>query len=257
MSFGLPVHSSGATRIICLIPARKGSKGVSRKNLRRVGLMTLVGRAIKVARGLNFPTHVILSSDDESILAKYSNKVDTCIKRRPDLSADNSLISDVILDSLLHLPNLSDSDILVLLEPSSPNRTVEDINAAISLMIENKYDSLITVSVLEAKYHPYKVLKPNYEGLLIEPFISNAPKISNRQEIQNFALVKNGVAYIYKVGIARTSKSGLPVSSHFSITQRPVANIDSELDLWLSRYLHLRDLINSLKVDKWRRKLDS
>jgi CMP-N-acetylneuraminic acid synthetase len=98
-------------RIICIIPARQGSKGLRRKNLRLVGGFTLVNRAIRVARSIEEPVYIILSSDDELILTKYKKKVDRCIKRKTELSTDNSLITDVIKDALQDLTDFNDEEV--------------------------------------------------------------------------------------------------------------------------------------------------
>ena len=149
-------------RIICVIPARQGSKGLHRKNLRLVGGFTLVNRAIRAARSIKVPVHIILSSDDELILSKYEKKVDTCIKRKKELSADDSLITDVIKDALQNITGFHDDDIVMLLEPSSPNRITSDLNNSIRVMVDCNYNSVATVSLVDAKYHPFKLLKSTY-----------------------------------------------------------------------------------------------
>jgi len=227
-------------RIVCLIPARKGSLGLHRKNLRTVGCFTLVNRAIRVARKTTPPSYIVLSSDDKRIIRKYGKKVDLCIERKVELSTSDSLISDVILDALQKIDGLLDSDILILLEPSSPNRIPNDVNQSIIQMINNDYGSLVTVSKVDAKYHPYKVLKSD-NGLFIKPFLTNVPIINNRQQIKEPAFFRNGVAYLYRIGVARKLHKSIPKNTGFVIINRPVSNIDHELDLWLARYLNFRN----------------
>lgn len=236
-----------AIRVICLIPARKGSLGLIRKNLKLVGCFTLVNRAIRVARNIESPVHLVLSSDDESIIRRYKKKVDTCIERKAELSASDSLISDVILDALQKLNGFSNNDILLLLEPTSPNRTISDINNAIKLMIDNDYESLTTVSIIDSKYHPYKLLKPT-KDLELTPFMTGTPHIFNRQQIKDEVYFRNGIAYLYKLSTARKLYHPLPDRTHFVITDRPVSNIDNNLDLWLARFIHIRSLV--LKIFK-------
>jgi CMP-N-acetylneuraminic acid synthetase len=244
------LENSRATRIICLIPARKGSLGLIRKNLKLIGCFTLVNRAIRVARNIEPPVHLVLSSDDESIIRRYKKKVDTCIERKAELSTSDSLISDVILDALQKLNGFSNNDILVLLEPTSPNRTISDINNAIKLMIENNYESLTTVSLIDSKYHPYKLLKSTKDLELI-PFITDSPPIFNRQQIKDKVYYRNGIAYLYKLSTAHKLYHSLPDRTHFLVTDRPVSNIDNNLDLWLARIIHISSLLS--KVLKTRR----
>jgi CMP-N-acetylneuraminic acid synthetase len=228
-------------RIVCLIPARKGSVGLRHKNLKIVGCFTLVNRAIRVAKKINRPIHLVLSTDDKKIIKRYGKKVDTCIERKPELSASDSLITDVISDTLQKLSGFSDNDILLLLEPSSPNRTSEDVNYAIQVMIDNTYDSLATVSEVDAKYHPYKLLKAT-QDLSLNPFMTGSPEIFNRQQIKDKAFFRNGLVYLYRISTARKLNKSLPDGTHLIVTERSVSNIDNKLDLQLARYFHIRGL---------------
>jgi N-acylneuraminate cytidylyltransferase len=228
-------------RVVCLIPARKGSVGLRRKNLRLVGCFTLVNRAIRVAKKIDGPVCVVLSTDDKTIIRKYGRKVDVCIERKPELSTSDSLISDVISDTLQKLNGFTDNDILLLLEPSSPNRTSEDVNHAIQVMIKNNYDSLITVSEVDAKYHPYKLLKAT-PNLHLNPFIIDSPMIFNRQQIKDQAFFRNGLVYLYKLSTARRLNKSVPDGTNFIITKRLTSNIDTKLDLLLARYFHIKNL---------------
>ena len=226
-------------RIVCIIPARKGSKGLRRKNLRIVGSFTLVNRAIRVARSIKEPIHIILTSDDELILNKYKKKVDTCIKRKTELSTDDSLITDVIKDALKDLSGFQEEDIVMLLEPSSPNRTVSDLNDSIRIMVDHNYSSITTVSLLDTKYHPYKLLKSTNNSHLTS-FLADSPIISNRQEIKEPVFYRNGLLYLYRLSIAKKLDKSLPDETNFIVTNRKVSNIDNVFDLWLARYFHIR-----------------
>jgi CMP-N-acetylneuraminic acid synthetase len=232
-------------RIICLIPARKGSEGLVRKNLRIVGCNTLVSRTIKVAKKINWPVHIILSSDDETVQRRYSKKVDTFIKRKCELSRSNSLIADVIQDALASLTDVHDSDYFLLLEPSSPNMNIVDINIAIQTMIDNNYSSLVTVSPVDEKYHPYKVLKVK-ENSTLTAFMDNSPKIFNRQEIASNAYYKNGVAYLYKIGVVKNLEPTKFNLQNYLVTDHRVSNIDTDIDLWVARYLLFRGFLSHL-----------
>ncbi len=234
--------TQNSVRIICIIPARKGSVGLYRKNLRHVGFFTLVARAIRVAKKISMPVYIILSTDDKEVIRRYGKKVDLCIDREAQLSTSDSKISDVIIDAIQKTKNFSDEDIVLLLEPSSPNREVTDLNEAVEIMIKNNFKSLITVSQLDSKYHPYKLLKHSEDFHLI-PFIENSPSIHNRQEITQRLYVRNGVAYLYRLGTARTLEKSLPDESHFVLTKHSVSNIDDKLDLIIARYFNVKNIL--------------
>jgi CMP-N,N'-diacetyllegionaminic acid synthase len=233
------------SRVICIIPARKGSKGLPKKNQRFVGFFTLVNRAIKVAKKIEFSKLIILSSDDEKIIRKYGNKVDLCIVRKPELSTSSASIVDVIKDALNKVQNLSEDDLVMLLEPSSPNRNSSDLNSAIKAMIINGYSSLITVSIVDLKYHPYKILKSN-DASTLSSYVFHSPKISNRQEIKEDAYYRNGILYMYKVKVAMDMSESLPINTHFVVTSRNVSNVDNSLDLWKARWFSLKYYILKL-----------
>jgi len=229
-------------RIVCIIPARKGSKGLRRKNLRIVGLNTLVYRAIKVAKRIKHPVYIILTTDDEKISRRYCRKVDMCILRNKHLAEDNSVISDVIKDALDRLNVCYDDDLVMLLEPSSPNRTADDLNAAIRDMTMNNYNSLVSVNPVDPKFHPFKILKIETNGVLA-PYLIDAPSVQNRQEITDPAFYRNGIVYLFKIGTARKMEKTLFNDTRCIITSREVSNIDSLTDLWLARYLNFNSFI--------------
>jgi CMP-N,N'-diacetyllegionaminic acid synthase len=230
-------------RVVCIIPARKGSKGLKRKNLRIVGLNTLVNRAIKVAKRIEHPIYTILTTDDDKISRRYCKKVDMCILRSKHLAEDNSVISDVVKDVLDRLEVCNDDDIVMILEPSSPNRTTDDLNTAIRDMTVNKYNSLISVSSVDLKFHPFKILKIETDGVLA-PYLLGAPSVQNRQEIAHPVFYRNGIVYLFKIGIARKMEKTLFNDTRFIITNREVSNIDSLTDLWLARYLNFKSFVS-------------
>ena len=112
-------------------------------------------------------------------------------------------------------------------------------------MIKNNYDSLATVSEVDAKYHPYKLLKatPNFH---LSPFIVDSPTIFNRQQIKDQAFFRNGLVYLYKLRTARKLNKSIPDGTHFIITKRLTSNIDNKLDLLLARYFHIKNLFSKL-----------
>ena len=194
---------------------------------------------------MKVPVHIILSSDDELILSKYEKKVDTCIKRKKELSADDSLITDVIKDALQNITGFHDDDIVMLLEPSSPNRITSDLNNSIRVMVDCNYNSVATVSLVDAKYHPFKLLKSTHDSNLT-PFLTDSPIISNRQEIKEQVFYRNGLLYLYRMGIAKKLNNSLPNGTHYIVTNRKLSNIDDTFDLWLARYFNLRNLFLKL-----------
>lgn len=144
-------------RYLYLIPARGGSKGIPGKNIRPFGGKPLIAYAIEQGLGLAAdPADVVVSTDSEEIAAvarKYGANVPFM---RPDyLAADNSGSREVIVHALDFMRDAGrDYDAVVLLQPTSPFRSVDDITAAVGIY-EKEDDADMVVSVTEAEDNPY------------------------------------------------------------------------------------------------------
>lgn len=127
--------------ILCVIPARGGSKSVKNKNLRKLGEKPLVQHTVDLANSCKLFDTVCLSSDDEEILNVASNPC-VPIHRPYAISSDTASSESVIIHALdFFLDN--QFDYVVLLEPTSPFRTAEDINIGINFLIDNSFESVV------------------------------------------------------------------------------------------------------------------
>lgn len=184
----------GAKRVVAIIPARAGSKGVPNKNLRPLGGKPLVAWPIQVA--LNTPEidRVIVSTDGP-IISNFARSFGVDVHDRPaHLAADDSLP----IDLLHHLvPTLKvegkPADYVVYLEPTSPFRRPEDIRACLELL-EKGYDSAATF--MEAHLNPHRAWK--IEEDQVEPFIPGAVPWLPRQSLPK-AYQLNGAVYAFVV----------------------------------------------------------
>ena len=139
--------------IIALIPARGGSKGIKNKNLKKVGRLNLVERAIEVAKKTKIFQKIILSSDKKNIL-KYADKYKILKHDRPkQFAKDESNISQTILD-IKKKYNFKNT-YLFILEPTSPLRTSNQIKDSYKLIKKKRLDSFCTFT--EAMVSPYRV----------------------------------------------------------------------------------------------------
>jgi len=174
------------TKILCIIPARSGSKGIKNKNILNYKGFPLLTWSIKQAMSCKYNMRIIVSTDTKQyadIALKYGAEVPFL---RPnniseDLSTDFEFINHCV-NWLKEHENYS-CDIILQLRPTSPTRKIEDINKALDLFIKNryKYDSLRSVIALEKS--PYKMyyinnntLKPLFKNInnIFEPF--NQPR---------------------------------------------------------------------------------
>jgi N-acylneuraminate cytidylyltransferase len=155
----------GGRSVLAIIPARGGSKGIKRKNLVDVGGRPLIVWTIAAALGSRHIDRVILSSDDEEIIAAAEAAGCEAPFRRPaSLATDEAGSAEVVAHALARVPGYA---LFVLLQPTSPLRTSGDIDAALELLDASGAD--FCVSVTEAEDHPYLVYRRDEAGR-IEPF---------------------------------------------------------------------------------------
>jgi CMP-N,N'-diacetyllegionaminic acid synthase len=181
----------GGLRVLALIPARGGSKGVRNKNIREVGGKPLVAWTIAAARSSEYIDHLVLSSDDPNIAAvAAAHGCEIPFTRPAELATDEADAMAVVRHALATLPERY--DLVVLLQPTSPLRTAADIDRALELCARTSAPSC--VSVCEAEKSPYWMFSMADDGI-IAPLIVSERLASRRQDIPaTYAL--NGAVYV-------------------------------------------------------------
>lgn len=178
---------------LVVIPARGGSKGIPRKNIKHLGGRPLIYYAIDCARSVVEDTDICVTTDDTEIIETVKDYGLNVPFIRPDyLSADNMGTYEVLLHALdYYEKNGRQYDTIVLLQPTSPFRRPEDIRGAI-----NAYSSDLdmVVTVKEAATNPYyNSYEEDNEGYLI---ISKGDgKYARRQDVPK-AWEYNGAVYV-------------------------------------------------------------
>ena len=171
-------------KILAIIPARKGSKGLKNKNIKRFAGKPLIHWSIKSAKKSKYINKIIVSTDSKKI-RKYckSMKVDVPFLRPKKISKDNSKSIEFILHALNFLKKRKELfDYLILLQPTSPLTTNEDIDKALLKLHNkrNKADSIVGVSE-NTHHHPSFNVKVNKSSFIkpLEKKFSN----SRRQDL--------------------------------------------------------------------------
>ncbi len=182
-------------KTIAIIPARKGSKGVPRKNTIPLLGKPLISYTIEAALKSQHVSGIIVSSDDEKVLDIVSQFKKVEFHLRPDsLASDTSPISDTIEDVLSKFSIANEADYLMLLQPTAPLRTEKNIDDAIQLMVENPaFNSLVSVCEMQ-DMHPGRMYWK--EDKILTP-IMNSYEHLRRQDIP-VAYYRNGSIYIVK-----------------------------------------------------------
>ncbi|MCD0451170.1 acylneuraminate cytidylyltransferase [Actinocorallia sp. API 0066] len=131
------VHSE---RVVCVIPARGGSKGVPGKNLAKVGGVPLVARAVRAARAARTVDTVLVSTDDREIAEAARAAGAAIIERPDDLSSDGATSESALIHALAALP--APPEITVLVQCTSPFLDPADLDAAVSRVLDGAADSV-------------------------------------------------------------------------------------------------------------------
>jgi len=183
--------------ILSLITARGGSKSVPGKNIKHLAGKPLIAWTIEVALQCKELSRIIVSTDDEKI-AEVARQwgAEVPFIRPVELSQDDSSHISVVLQAIHWLEEKEGycPDYIMLLQPTSPFRTVEDIQQTIQLA--KNHDAVAVMSVCEATKHPYKTYKVNENGTL-EYFIPSNVGYKYRQALPK-VYEENGAIYLNK-----------------------------------------------------------
>ncbi len=179
--------------VLALITARGGSKGLPRKNIMLAGNKPLIAWTVEAALSAKIVSRVVLSSDDEEIIAAAKTAgCDIPFIRPAHLAIDMASSIDVVLHALEQLPGF---EYVILLQPTSPLRNAADIDSAFTLMLESAEHSC--VSVCEADQSPYWMYQLTVDNKL-ERLIPEIGEINRRQDLPK-VYVLNGAIYIARV----------------------------------------------------------
>ena len=136
--------------LLSLIPARGGSKGIPRKNIRKLSGKPLIAWSIEAAQKSSFVDRIVVSTDDEEIaIIARSYGAEVPFLRPTELSRDDTPGIAPVLHALEQFPEVEQ---ILLLQPTSPLRTSEDIDGIVRMSLERQASSV--VSICESPKHP-------------------------------------------------------------------------------------------------------
>lgn len=178
--------------VLALIPARGGSKGIPRKNIRLVAGRPLLAHSITAARATPAITRVAVSTDDAEIgrvAREYGAEV---LWRPPEISGDTASSESALLDALTQLRTLEayTPDLVVFLQATSPLRQAHDIQKAITMLMEQRADSLFSAC-------PQQGFVWRREKGALESFTYDYRARRVRQDAPE-DLMENGSIYVFK-----------------------------------------------------------
>ncbi len=221
-------------RILGIIPARGGSKEVPRKNIRMVAGRPLVAYSIEAAKGSRLLTDFVTSTEDLEIATVAKELGSPLLMRPKELAADDTPMLAVVQHALTALE--SDTvrfDYVTLLQPTTPQRFSEDIDAALTLLIKTGADSVVSVYQV-SDHHPARMYRL-VDGRLV-PYDSEPPD-RLRQGLPA-VYHRNGAIYACHRALIKEKGTlvGLDIRPYIMPRGRSI-NIDDELDLVLADLL--------------------
>ena len=236
--------------ILGLIPARGGSKGLPRKNIKPLLGKPLIAWTIEQALASKYLDRVVVSTDDKEI-AEISKKYGAEIPfiRPKELAEDNAKGIDVVLhaiDWLMKNDRRKQYDLIMLLQPTSPLRKTEDIDKAIELLFLKEVKAI--VSVCEVEHHPlWANTLP--KDRCMKNFIRQEIMDKNRQELPLFYRL-NGAIYLAYCNYIKQCKSFIGKETFAYIMPKSrSADVDNKIDFELAEILKkLQDIKTNYEI---------
>lgn len=220
-------------KILAIIPARGGSKGIPRKNVKAISGKPMIQYTIEAAKECPYIDKVVVSTEDVEI-ADISMRAGAIVpfSRPEELATDEAKTIDVVMHAVEFYERKAERfDIIVLLQPTSPLRNAEDITKALEYFMRNEQRSLVTVS--EVSESPILMRNFNKENKLEK--IMEEDSDVRRQDMKKFYRI-NGAIYINKASELNANTSFNDNEMGFVLTREHGIDVDELQDLVVAEY---------------------
>lgn len=221
-------------KILTVIPARGGSKGLPGKNIRLMNGKPLIAYSIDIARGI-VDNNICISTDDEKIIKvveDYGLKVP--FKRPEYLATDTATTNDVLLHALNYFESKGEYyDIILLLQPTSPLRLLKHVKEAIS--IYESYNSTIDMVVSVKESHSAAVLCQENQDNFLELVLNGQG--GRRQEIKPYYEYDGSIYIINTVSLKEKGLSSMNKKIKYVVPNQYAIDIDNQLDWDIAEFL--------------------
>jgi len=217
--------------VLAFIPARGGSKALPNKNLLLLDGKPLIDYAINVAQDTRLFDRIIVSTDSSAI-AKRALSASVEVHNRPaHLSTDTSRVVDAVVHASEEL-DLSENDIVCVLQPTSPLRKASQVADAVQRTIETGRP---VISIVECEHHPLKSF--SLLNGTIQTMFKHSDLERSRQDLPKMYR-PNGAIYAASLAAIVKSMSLIPPDAlTIEMSARDSIDIDSALDFEVSEYL--------------------
>jgi len=234
---------SKSKNILGVILARGNSKGIKRKNFLKLNGRTLIDIAIDNALKSKRLKKIVFSSENEELIKVAKKKIKVHFKRPKKLALDNSSSYSVIKHAIkwLQKNELWNTDIVVILSPTTPFRTGKHIDDVIDLMIKKKSDAAMTIT--DPDYPPYWMFKKkNNRYKFILPKGKNIKRRQDAPKVYQPA----GMVYAIKPNFLNNLKGILPQgkTAGLFVEREEALNIDNKTQFHIAKFLSKKYLKN-------------
>jgi CMP-N-acetylneuraminic acid synthetase len=227
-------------RVLGIVPARAGSKRLPRKNVRILAGKPLVAHAIEAAQAATRITRLVVSSDDEEVLAIAQNYDPSYPLRRPaELATDSALAIDFVRHALHMLERAGEPayEAVAIVQPSSPLTWASDIDGTIELLEASKADSAVTVMELDHAIHPAKL--KTMDGNRLLPYLEEEAGRMAAHQLPKLYVRNCSVYAIRRATIAQGEIIGTESLGYVMPRERSI-DINDELDWEFVQFLASR-----------------
>ncbi len=221
-------------RVLVIIPARGGSKGVPQKNIKLLGGKPLIAHAVECALGSKKNIKAVISTDDDAIAKACESYPIEVVKRPVTLAQDDSNVVTAVNYTCEYLKQ--DFDAIVLLQPTAPLRSSSDLDAVIDLLENNEStDGVISVVPMD-DVHPARMYDLGAQGELL-PLVENSETL-RRQDLKP-VYYRNGCFYAVRTKAFLLQQSFM-VANKMAYIMNPnwLINIDNQRDFQLATLLY-------------------
>ena len=220
--------------VVAVIPARGGSKGIPRKNIRLLAGKPLIVHTIEQARQSRWVTETVVSTDDSQIASVSEAAGATVVHRPADISGDQASSESALIHAIHSLLQRGRSlpDLTVFLQCTSPVRRPGDLDAAVATLMQKGADSLLSVS----PSHRFLWTEEGGEARPINYDFQNRPR---RQDMEP-QYMENGSIYVFRTQALLNSGNRLSGKvALYPMDEEAAVDIDSMLDMKLAELILL------------------
>jgi CMP-N-acetylneuraminic acid synthetase len=229
----------GGKRILAVVPARSGSKGIADKNMQVLAGRTLIGLAGEVLNSdaCSWIDQRIISTDSQRYADEgIKSGLAAPFLRPPELSSDSAGAVETLQHAVAEMEARDGGqfDIILIVEPTCPFRQPEDICATVCLLLETGAASAVAVSRVDTKFHPHKVLRMKQSNVL-QFYAEAGAAVKQRQSLEPL-YYRNGACYALRRSCLMEDGLIFAADTQACLINHLLINIDEPEEMELARY---------------------